>query len=371
MLEPISCSLKRVGVSLLLGVSGLTAGGTGPYTAHAPQPAADLWMYPNTPTPGTRTTASTFSYLPFTGVDDRYGQFVVKFNTVAAGIPAGLGSSNYDIHRLVFTAVYASEESLPYDPTEDPRASLGSAPTIADPDAGRPLELHGTGFRGGFTATTFNETSPYGSRNAFASSFDAAGVARDVTNSITLGYESYPWAIGKISAPVDINANPVVYVPLLPGEVIPLYSHVTFEINLALPGVADYVRQGLHQGCLWFSLSSFHPVTGPGSSGFPAYFTLNHPEQALYGDVAPTLDAEFSLPLRVASFSRSAAGNTANLTWNGSPGFKYVVEGTSNLATGVWSPLGTFTTATPVTLTWSGNASLPRTFFRIARTSQP
>lgn len=213
-------SLTRVGVCLLLGVSGLTAGGTGPYSAHAPQPAADLWMYPNTPTPGTRTTASTFSFLPLTGVDDRYGQFVVKFDTVAAGIPAGLGAANYDVHRLVFTAVYASSDSLPYGPTEDSRASLESASTLADSDAGRPLELHGTGFRSGFTAATFQENSPYGSRNAFASSFDAQGAARDVTNSLTSGFESYPWAIGKISTPVDLLAEPVVYQPLLPGEII-------------------------------------------------------------------------------------------------------------------------------------------------------
>lgn len=371
MLDFPPASLTRVGVALLLGVSGLTAGGTGPWSARAPQPAADLWMYPNTPTPGTRATASTFSYLPFTGVDDRYGQFVVKFDTVAAGIPAGLGPSNYDIHHLVFTAVYASNDSLPYDPTEDPRASLGAAATIADPDAGRPLELHGTGFRGGFTAATFQESSPYGSRNAFASSFDTVGVARDVTNSVTLGYESYPWAIGKVSTPVDLMADPVVYQPLPPGGMIPVYSHVTFEINLALPGVANYVRQGLHDGFLWFTLSSFHPVTGPGSGGFPAYFTLNHPEQALYGDVAPTLDAEYSLPLRIASFNRPAGGNTASLTWNGSPGFSYVVERTDDLANGFWSPLGTFTTATPSALTWSGNSPSSRAFFRIARNPIP
>ena len=327
-------------------------------------------MYPSNSTPGTRPTASTFSFLPFTGVDDRFGQFVIKFDTVAMGIPAGLGPENYEVHRLVFTAVYASADSLQYDPTEDPLASLGSAPSIADPDAGRPLELHGTGFRGGFTAATFQETSPFGSRNAFASSFDEAGVARDVTNSVTLGYESQPWSIGQITVPMDLNANTRVYQPLAPGQVIPVYARVTFEINLAVPGVSNYVRQGLHQGFLWFTLSSFHPVTGPGSSGFPAYFTRDHPEQTLYGDVAPTLDAEYSLPLRIATFTRDSAGH-AGLTWNGSPGFQYVVETRDDLATGIWSPLGTFTTATPAALSWAGSSSSPRSFFRIARSSLP
>jgi hypothetical protein len=355
--------MGRAGAALLLGAGGLRADGSGPFTARSALPAGDRWMYPNNSTPGTRSTASTFSFLPFTGVDDRFGQFVIKFDTAAAGIPAGLGPANYDIHRLVFTAVYASGDPLPYDPTEDPLASLGAAPSVADPDAGRPLELHGTGFRDGFTAATF------GGRSAFASSFDEAGVARDVTNSVTLGYESHPWAIGKITTPVDLNAEPRVYLPLEPGQVIPVYAHVTFEINLAIPGVADCVRQGLHQGFLWFTLSSFHPATGPGSGGFPAYFTKEHPEQALYHDVAPTLEAEYSLPLRIAEFTRT--GDSAGLTWNASPGFQYVVEGTDDPAAGVWSRLGSFTTAVPAPLRWSGNPSSPRAFFRVARSSLP
>lgn len=353
---------RPLGIALWFGFAAAQAGGTGPFTATAPEPAGDRWMYPNNPTPGTRATASTFSFLPSTGVDDRFGQFVIKFDTVAVGIPAGLGAENYEIHRLRLTAVYASNDSLPYDPTEDPLASLGPAATVADPDAGRPLELHGTAFRGGFTAATFQETSPYGSRNAFASSFDATGVARDVSNNVTLGYESVPWAIGEITTSAGD--------PLEPGEIIPVYARVSFEINTGSPGVGDYVRQGLHQGFLWFTLNSFHPVSGPGSGGFPAYFTKEHPEQAIYHDVAPTLDAEYSLPLRIAAFQRDPAGNTG-LTWNGSPGFQYVVEGTEDLASGVWSPLGLFTTATPAALNWSGNSFPSRAFFRIARSPLP
>ena len=351
-----------LGFALGFGVAAVQAGGTGPFTATSPEPAGDRWMYSNNPTPGSRATASTYSFLPSTGVDDRFGQFVIKFDTVAAGIPAGLGAENYEIHRLRLTAIYASNDSLPYDSTEDPLASLGPAATVADPDAGRPLELHGTAFRGGFTAATFQETSPYGSRNAFASSFDAAGGARDVSNNVTLGYESVPWAIGEITTSAGDT--------LEPGGIIPVYARVSFEINTAILGVGDYVRQGLNQGFLWFTLSSFHPVSGPGSGGFPAYFTKEHPEQAIYHDVAPTLETEYSLPLRIVAFHRDPAGNTG-LTWNGSPGFQYVVEGAEDLASGVWSPLGTFTTAAPAALNWSGNTSSPRAFFRIARTPLP
>ncbi len=323
-------------------------------------------MYPSNSTPGLRPIASTFSFLPFTGVDDRFGQFLIKFDTIAMGIPAGLGPENYEVQRLILTAVYASGDSLPYDPTEDPLASLGSVPTLADPDAGRPLELHGTGFRGGFTAGTFHETSPFGGRDAFASSFDAAGVARDVTNNVTLGYESHPWAIGKVSVLGESNTEPQFFMPLEAGQVMPVYSRITFEIKLGMPGVLSYIKQGLHQGVLWFTLSSFHPVTGPGSSGFPAYFTRDHPEQALFGDVASTLDLDYSLPLRITSFQRDLAGNTT-LMWNGSPGFQYVVETTENLSSSIWSPLASYSPNTPTPLTWNGSVLSPRAFFRITR----
>lgn len=327
-------------------------------------------MYPNNSTPGTRATASTFSYLPYTGVDDRFGQFVIKFDTVAAGIPAGLGADNYHVEQLVLTAVYASSDSLPYDPTEDPLASFGAAAT-EDPDAGRPLELYGTGFRGGFTDATFHETSPFGERNAYGLSFESSGVARDVSNNVTGGFQSAPWAIATVSVPVDINASPKQYVPLAPGEVIPLYSHVTFTINLGVPGVAAYVRQGLNDGFLWLTLSSLHSVIGPGGGGFPAYFTRDHPEQAIYHDVAPTLDVAYSLPLQITGFSRDAVAKAVHLSWNGSPGFQYTVETSTDLAAASWSPVGTFTTATSALLAWNGGGVSPRAFFRIARTGLP
>jgi hypothetical protein len=359
------------GAALLASGAAARAQGTGPFAAHAAEPAGDRWMYANNSTPGTRGTASTFSFLPFSGEDDRFGQFLIKFDTVAAGIRAGLGAEKYDVHKLVLSAVYSSNASLPYDPTEDPRASLGPAATIADPDAGRPLELHGTGFRGGFTAASFQETSPYGStqRNAFALGFDAAGATRDVSNNVTQGFDGMPWAVGQVSEPVDLSAH--VYQPLAAGASIPMYSLVTFEINLALPGVANYVRQGLHQGFLWFSLSSFHPVTGPESAGFPAYFTRDNPEQATFGDVAAMLDAEYSLPVRIIAFSRDPSGTATHLTWNGSPGFEYAVERTDDPTTGIWSKLGTFTTAVPAPLTWNGTSAPARAFFRIARSQQP
>lgn len=347
---------------VLLGcVHSLAAGDGGTIKVLAGIPAIDRWMYPHNPTPGTRVTASTFSFLPSTGVDDRFGQFIIKFDTVAAGVPAGLGVENYEIHRMSVSAVYASSDSLPYDPSEDPLGSLGPFATFEDPDLGRPLELHGTAFRGGFTAASFQENSAYGSRNAFAFSFDGLGVARDVSNHVTQGLPSEPWALGRV-----LHGG----VPLAAGETIPMYAQVVFEINLGIPRVADYVRQGLHQGFIWFTLSSLHPASGPGSGGFPAYFTKEHPEQAIYQDVAPRMEAEYSLPLRVESFTRDSVGEVG-ITWNAVPGFRYVVESCENPAVGNWLPLQVLTTLVPASLHWSGTRSASREFFRIARSSLP
>jgi len=356
---------------MIFGVSALTAGGTGPFVVNVPVPAGDRWMYPSNSTPGLRTTASTFSFLPFTGVDDRFAQFIIKFDTVAAGIPAGLGVDHYEIHQLVLTAVYSSADSLPYDATEDPRASLGGSSSIPDSDPGRPLELHGTGFRGGFNAATFQENSPFGMRNAYANGFDSGGVARDVSNSVSLGFDSHPWAIGAVEILANPEAVPKEYVPLAVGAIIPVYARVSFQINLALPGVADYVRQGLNQGFLWFTLSSFHPVDGQDGVGFPAYFTRDHPEQTLFQDVAPSLDAEYSLPIRITEFKRDSTAKTVSLKWNGSPGFQYIVERSDDLVAGSWLPAETVTTTTPTALMWSGESPSDRSFFRVSRSPIP
>lgn len=362
MLDPIPYRL--IGCALALSAIGLRAGGDEPVSVSIKEPAGDRWMYPANSTPGTRASASTFSALPspadVTGADDRFGQFVVKFDTVAAGIPAGLGEDSYDVGEIVLTAIIAQSEGMPYDPTQDPLTSYGPEAT-ADPDMGRPMEVHGTGFRGGFTAGTFQEATfgwgPPGSRNAFALGFGAAGAPRDVSNNVTQGFEPDTWAIGQIA-------------DLAPGEPVEQYDKVKFSLNLALPGVAAYVRQGLNQGFIWLTLSSLHSATQQGSSGFPGFFTRDHPEQTIYHDVASMLDVEYSQPLRITAFTRDSGGN-AFLTWNASPGFEYTVEGTEDLATGIWSQLGTFTTAAPAPLSWSGSSSSPRAFFRIARSLLP
>ncbi|MEZ5303359.1 MAG: hypothetical protein R3F11_22370 [Verrucomicrobiales bacterium] len=76
-----------------------------PQTYAFAEPSLDRWMYPQNATPGTRALASTFSALPSDGgVDDRFGQFLIGFET-SSSHPAGLGQENYRITRASVTAV--------------------------------------------------------------------------------------------------------------------------------------------------------------------------------------------------------------------------------------------------------------------------
>jgi len=365
--------LVRSGIVLLLGASGLMAGGTGPFSGHAPVPASDQWMYTNAYSPGGSEYAPVFTSLPdaLPGDDNRMSQFVIKFNTVAAGIPLGLGASNYDPSKVVLTCVVVSGDSFVYDPTLDALNTHGASGP-ADPDPGRAIEVHGTGFRAPFTAASFLETSPYGSaagvRNAYALGYTPEGVARDVSNNFTGGFDSIPWATAKIYVNVGTRLEPQ-WEEMTPGELVPRYARVVFELNLASPGVADYVRTSLNQGFMWLTVSSLYGTTREASSGYPSFFTKEDFEQTLTHDVAATLDVEYSLPLRVASFTRDTEAGTARIAWNASPGFSYRIEKSDDFTTDIWQEVGTRTTATAAELNWSGPSPSPRSFFRVSRTS--
>lgn len=368
---------KVIFSSLLLVAPGLTQGNE-LLSAYADEPSGDRWMYSFNGTPGKRTTASTFSNLPEDGgVDDRLGQFLIKFDTVAAGVPAGLGASNYHIQKIVLTArihVPADTPGVEYDPTEDARQTYGPGAT-PDLDVGRPLELHGAGFRGGFTQFSFLESSPYGGyapglRNSYALGFSPEGVARDVSSSVTNGIDAFPWSIGKAFVELEEGGD---WEELAPGDRIPKYAFVTFELDLSLPGVSNYVREGFHNGFVWFMLTSLHSVAQEASSGFPAYFTKDHEEHILFKDVAPTLEIEYSLPLMIRSFTHQSTSGESYIEWNGSPGFQYKVQASPDLTTGSWSDLTPqpMTTLTPAPLWFRPSGSGDKHFYRVVRTQQP
>ncbi|MGD7654621.1 MAG: hypothetical protein ACQCXQ_15490 [Verrucomicrobiales bacterium] len=322
------------------------------------QPSADRWMYPANSTPGSRAQASTFSALPASsGQDDRYGFFLMAFDT-AALIPPGLDPDNYQIESITLTATIGQDGLFTYDPTADPVATYStpdSAATLADADTGRPLELHGAGFRNDYTAATYAETDPYGdaspgNRNAFPLGYDSSGSSRDVSNNVTDGFESIPWSVGTA--------------PLTPGAAVPLDTVFTFEIDLTLPGVAGYLRQSLSDGKIWLALSSLHPAVQSGGE-FVSYYTSNDFLHQLVGGYAPALAAQITInhPLTLTIDPQTTH---RTLTWPQAAGFTYQLQTSSTLTHADWTTIHSRTATEPGTATFTDPDALDHRFYRLA-----
>lgn len=249
----------------------------------------DRWVYPFNVTPGTRIQASTFGAVGSEGFDERDGQFLLAVNTAAAGIPAEIPVSQYDIDslRLILTE---SVGGYIYDHSYDPYGSYLDANNslhVADSDAGRPIELYGAGFRNGFemfgfpdggTATEapiFSAASSFGpsdrgTRNVFAA--DATG--RDVSNNIDSlnlgvdGFDPVPFAIGQAFS--SGAAVPV-------GNEVGAGTAFHFDIDVSDPAIRRYVQEGLSAGQLGFIVTSMHS-TGLMGAGDPFVnlATANH-----------------------------------------------------------------------------------------------
>lgn len=316
-------------------------------------------------TPGSRSEAATFSALPDDTIEDnRLGQFIFRFDTTTAGIPAGLGPENYDISNFLVT-ITVSQGGFRYDPSQDDWRTY-SEEGLPDEDPGRPLELHGTGFRNGFTAATFQENSPFEQgtplrNNAFAIDFDENGVERDLTNNVEEEFNPFPWAIGQIDG-------------ISPGALVPVDSVVNFRPDFNQPGVANYLREGLNQGFIWFTITSMHPALRQGGE-FVAFYTKESIDHILdvedgYRGLAPTLDLTCTIPSDFTSFSRDNSGKVS-LEFIGVPNYVYTLQASSDLTANSWSDLETFSPTTPGILGWQASSPQPKRFFRISRTIAP
>ncbi len=258
----------------------------------------DRWMYPFNATPGTRGSAPTFGALDpgAPTFDNRDGQLHVGFDTDSAGVPAGLGAERYEIVSATVSVTHSVGAFL-FDPTYDSYQTYDG--TLTDPDPGRPVELHGLGFRAPFSAIElspgipgppgFEETDAFafsdptlpGVRNAFPVNPALA----DVSNNVDDGVESQAWAIGQALG-VD-PGDPVV------EGVSGVSPGTTFEFSLDLsdPGIVAYLQEGLDAGVLGFAITSLH-LTEMSGGTTPNFFTANTLDPAA---VPPMLDLEFNL----------------------------------------------------------------------------
>ena len=282
------------------------------------EPYLDRWTYPNNATPGSRGMASVFANSENW---DRMGQFVLGFSTTDF-IPTDIGVDNYQIDSIVITLITPGEPSFQYDSTYD----LFSSYLTEDLDPGRPIELHGAGFREDYTGEDFlsRDTPAFsgGLRTVFPFSWGDDGNEIDVSGNVGLEVESKPWSIGRISGPDE-------------GDYVNEEVEVVFDLDLSNNKINRHLREGLDAGSLHFVLSSLHTANHQG--GFVNFFTKDSPEEEFFGGYAPRLKIEYSAnenPSRkddsFALNSMQIKGDDVILSWDQVIGMEYVVQSSGN-----------------------------------------
>jgi hypothetical protein len=268
----------------------------------------DRWMYPFAFTGGTRDLAPTFGAVGEAGFDNRDGQLLIAFDTTTQ-VPAGLGAGNYQITSAIVRAAVGAPDGFLYDGTYDPyRTYLDIADPNATPDAdaGRPVELHGVGFRNGYTnfqfgqsdgqLPGFEETTAFGpadrgTRNAYALGFSAPGVATDTSNNISDGIESNAWAIGQTQ--------------LAAGAAVPANTSFSFSVDVSNQDVQSYLQQGLNSGLLEFAITSVHEASQTGGPPTPQWITKENLQATVLG---PRLEITYEVVPEPSALALLAIG---------------------------------------------------------------
>ncbi|MDP1662561.1 MAG: GC-type dockerin domain-anchored protein [Phycisphaerales bacterium] len=262
------------------------------YTVVGMPPSLDRWMYPYGDFSGTRSSAPTYTtlYSGYTTFDDRDAEFLIGFNT-AAQVPAGFAPFQYRVSTAAVSTtmvVADATASFVYDPTPDPVSSYfdagdaGATPPRAadpertdDPDAGRSVDLFAVAYRGGFSAATWAENSPFGppapaprTRNAYPIDFGGAGgAARDVSNNVTDRFQPEPLATAAAFAAGGAAMSA--------GETVVDGATMRFGMNAAAPGTRGYLQGALSGGKLNLIASGLQSATafGAGPVSYPIFRT--------------------------------------------------------------------------------------------------
>ena len=354
------------------------------------EPAGDKHMYPfmnDLPPNDRRPSASVFGAygaldnIPGYDFDDRDAQFFLDFST-ASLVASGQGASNYQVSSLEIWVVVSNNNSFVFDSSADPLSTYQNP--AADSDPGRPIEIYGVGYRGGFTQATFNQDSPFGPagsiyknvRNAYAIDFGGDGNPRDVSNNVEEGFTPNPWAIADAPGSIDFYGH-FIASPLSSGAFVPEGTVLRFQLNLTDPRVRTYVQEGLHAGRIHLMVSSLYNATQQ-SSDIPKFYTkesdFHIPSAGIY--LAPRLYAEVTLasvgtpPIPKVSISRLNPSGF-RVSFETQTGFQYLVESRDSLAFGNWSAKSTTFTGNGGTQSFDDTEANPPAsrFYRVAVTT--
>lgn len=238
-------------------------------------PSDDRWHYPFNFNAGSRPTASCFGSTGdpnFTTFNDRDGIFLIAWRTDPA-VPTGLPAGSYDVRAVRVTlthlgATASSTPSWPVDLTLDEWFTMDYP--ITDTDSGQPLELFGVGFGPGYTASNWEEDSPYTGaddqtatpRDPFPFVYQGATTNKvHVEDSVKAAFTPQPWAIG-----VPVNYSPG-------AQAVPF--SVTFDVNLSLSSgrLVAYFQEQLAAGRVFAAVTSLQVTSMLAQTGYPTFFT--------------------------------------------------------------------------------------------------
>lgn len=230
----------------------------------------DRWMYVNNTTPGTRINGSVFAAFTDPLVDNRFAQIVVGFDT-SADIPPGMNPARYRVLAAEVSFTTSLDGSFLYDPSYDSFQTYSAGG--ADPDPGRPIELHGVGLRNEYTSLAFGPTTlggptfeeqdrfglaAIGARNVYASDY-LGGAARDVSHNVGSGWDPLTWSVGQVPG-------------LAPGTAVPLNTTFRFPLNLNASEVVSYLQNGASRGQAFFALSALLDATQQVTDGIAQFW---------------------------------------------------------------------------------------------------
>ena len=248
---------------------------TQPFVVNDSTPVIERWMYANNGAPCDRPAGATFATLgDEAGVDTRHAQHLVGWDTAAA-IPTNRGPARYLVSRCRVTLTINRGQLFAYDPTQDDFRTYFETNHPAfqpDGDTGRPIELFGAAFRNGYDAANFDPCAPFGSnatgeRNGYAAGWSTNGALVDVSNNVGKTNQAFPrfevapFAIGRTAT-------------VMPGQLVPAGTKISFDLNLADPFVLAYVQSALDTGRLRLMVSSLHTSAGPfGAPNYPDFAT--------------------------------------------------------------------------------------------------
>lgn len=286
--------LRVVGLAASLAL-GASAGAT-TYAPSFNQPCIDRWVYPFDTEPGYRTAMSVFSALgqenafPPLSFDQRDSQSLVGFDTDDPTspncpnevVPAGLAECSYRINSAVVKIATSTDLAFPYDGSYDAWTTYPTTANSGNVDLdppGRPIELYGVGFRGGYSVATYYEGTPsnpgppFGpgivSDSRYAYATDAlSGGSRDVSNNVRDQFDPTVFAVGQA--------------PVAQGAMVPANTDLTFTLDVSNATVQRYLRRSLADGRLRFMITSLQPASSSGGAGAGQYATF-YTKENLFG----------------------------------------------------------------------------------------